>query len=110
MEDNIQNSEHQKDMKVDGNLMDHEYDGIKELDNPPPRWIMAIFYITIGFSIIYGSYYFFLGVGDDQDTKYAKKSMQHDTKYQLANQSSSELALLTDEADLAEGMSGFIKV
>ena len=31
---------------------EHNYDGIQELDNPPPRWIMAIFYITIGFSII----------------------------------------------------------
>ena len=49
------------------NITDHEYDGIKELDNPPPRWIMALFYITIGFSILYGAYYFWLKQGDHQD-------------------------------------------
>lgn len=37
---------------------DHNYDGIQELDNPPPRWIMALFYITIAFAVIYGAYYF----------------------------------------------------
>ena len=42
----------------DEKIMDHDYDGIKELDNPPPRWIMALFYITIGFSIIIWSILF----------------------------------------------------
>jgi cytochrome c oxidase cbb3-type subunit 3 len=31
----------------DENLMDHDYDGIGELDNPPPLWIMALFYIKV---------------------------------------------------------------
>ncbi len=84
-------------------MMDHEYDGIKELNNPPPAWIMAIFYITIGFSILYGAYYFWLDVGDHQDAEYARKSAKHDAKYQLVNQSAEDLALLTDAASLAEG-------
>ena len=88
---------------MDEKLMDHDYDGIQELDNPPPIWIMAIFYITIAFAIIYAAYYFWLDVGDTQDAEYARKSLQHDTKYQLANQSSSDLILLTDVADLEEG-------
>jgi len=54
-------------------VMDHNYDGIQELDNPPPRWIMALFYITIAFSIIYGAYYFWLKQGDHQDAEYARK-------------------------------------
>lgn len=62
---------------------EHSYDGIQELDNPAPRWIMAIFYITIGFSILYGAYYFWLGVGDHQDEKYAKKSQKHEEKYNM---------------------------
>ena len=37
---------------MEGHLDEHNYDGIQELDNPPPRWIMLIFYITIGFSIL----------------------------------------------------------
>ena len=64
---------------------------------------MAIFYITIAFSIIYASYYFLLGVGDHQDAKYAKKSLLHDTKYQIASSSPDELSMLTDAADLEAG-------
>lgn len=85
------------------NIMDHEYDGIKELDNPPPRWIMALFYITIGFSIIYGAYYFWLKQGAHQDEEYVKKSAKHDQKYQIANVSTEDLVLLTDASAIEEG-------
>lgn len=88
-------------------IMDHNYDGIEELDNPPPRWIMALFYLTIGFSIIYGAYYFWLDVGDHQDAEYAKKSEIHDQKFHIANLSSEELTLLTDASDLEEGKTIF---
>lgn len=88
----------------EGEIMDHHnYDGIEELDNPPPLWIMALFYITIAFAIIYGAYYFWLDVGDHQDAEYARKSERHDQKFQIANLSSDELTLLTDAADLEEG-------
>ncbi len=93
--------------RYDENLMDHDYDGIQELDNPPPRWIMAIFYITIAFAIIYGAYYFWLGVGDSQDAEYARKSARHDQEYQIKSVSGNELALLTDAADIAEGKAIF---
>ena len=46
--------------KINGqndHITDHEYDGIKELDNPPPRWIMMLFYLTIGWSMLYGAYF-----------------------------------------------------
>lgn len=35
----------------------HEWDGIRELDNPMPRWWVWIFYATIVFSIGYVIYY-----------------------------------------------------
>jgi cytochrome c oxidase cbb3-type subunit 3 len=89
--------------QYDEKLMDHDYDGIQELDNPAPRWIMAIFYITIAFAIVYGAYYFWLGVGDTQDEEYARKSAQHDQEYKIKNLSSEDLVLLTDAADIAEG-------
>ena len=88
---------------LDENLMDHDYDGIRELDNPPPVWIMALFYITIGFSIIYGAYYFWLKQGDHQDAEYTRKSALHDEQYALNNQSGGEMVLLTDAASLDEG-------
>jgi cytochrome c oxidase cbb3-type subunit III len=87
----------------DEHLNDHNYDGIEELDNPPPRWIMALFYLTIGISIIYGAYYFWLDVGDHQDEEYANKSERHDQKYQVASLSTADLNWLTDETSLNEG-------
>ena len=35
------------------NLLDHEYDGIRELDNKLPRWWVWLFYGTIIFAAIY---------------------------------------------------------
>jgi cytochrome c oxidase cbb3-type subunit 3 len=41
-------------MKVDEQrLLDHEYDGIREYDNPTPGWWHAIFLATVVFSIFY---------------------------------------------------------
>ncbi|RRB06987.1 cbb3-type cytochrome c oxidase N-terminal domain-containing protein [Larkinella rosea] len=34
-------------------VMEHEYDGIEELDNPTPPWFMTLFYGTIGIGVIY---------------------------------------------------------
>lgn len=42
-------------------LMDHDYDGIQEYDNPMPRWWLGLFYITIVFSIVYFPYFHFFG-------------------------------------------------
>jgi cytochrome c oxidase cbb3-type subunit 3 len=38
-------------------LLDHEYDGIQELDNNLPRWWVWLFYITIIFAGVYLVYY-----------------------------------------------------
>lgn len=43
-------------------LLDHNYDGIQELDHPLPRWWLMTFIGTIVFSIVYVSYYW-LGPG-----------------------------------------------
>jgi cytochrome c oxidase cbb3-type subunit III len=41
-------------------LLDHEVDGIKELDNLLPRWWVWLMWITVGFSVVYiGIYHVF---------------------------------------------------
>ena len=34
-------------------LLDHDYDGIQEFDNPMPRWWVGLFWATIVFSVLY---------------------------------------------------------
>jgi cytochrome c oxidase cbb3-type subunit 3 len=34
-------------------ILDHNYDGIQEYDNPLPRWWTTIFWLTIVFSVLY---------------------------------------------------------
>jgi len=41
-------SDHEQDR-----LLDHDYDGIQEYDNPMPRWWLWVFYATIAFVPIY---------------------------------------------------------
>lgn len=38
-------------------VLDHEYDGIQELDNMLPRWWVNLFYITIAIALIYYVHY-----------------------------------------------------
>lgn len=48
-------SEHEKDYDASTGVetTGHEWDGIKELNNPLPRWWLWIFYATIAWSIVY---------------------------------------------------------
>jgi len=50
-------------------VIDHSYDGIKELDNPTPAWFMGLFYATMVFGVIYLSVYHVFG-GMNQDQEY----------------------------------------
>ena len=54
-------------------LLEHEYDGIRELDNFLPPWWTWLFIITIVFSIGYVLNYHVLKTGDLQDVSYYKE-------------------------------------
>ncbi|MFC0444811.1 cytochrome-c oxidase, cbb3-type subunit III [Pseudidiomarina halophila] len=45
----------------EGELMDHEFDGIVEINNPLPRWWMILFWVTIVWGLIYLALYPGLG-------------------------------------------------
>ncbi|MEM1022926.1 MAG: cbb3-type cytochrome c oxidase N-terminal domain-containing protein [Myxococcota bacterium] len=42
-------------------LLDHEYDGIREFDNPIPMWWWGIWWGTMAFSVVYFSWYHVMG-------------------------------------------------
>jgi cytochrome c oxidase cbb3-type subunit 3 len=57
--------------KYTDELLDHDYDGIQELDNSLPRWWLYMFYASIVFAFLYMAYYHILRVGYLQDDEYA---------------------------------------
>lgn len=83
-------------------LLDHNYDGIQELDNNLPRWWVWLFYITIIFSAVYLVYYHVARVGDLQAAEY-KNEMK--TGEQIKNGAmgkfESAIAALQPSADAA---------
>ncbi len=52
-------------------LLDHDYDGIKELDNALPPWWKWGFYFTIIVAVIYIFNYHFFGTGKNPEQEYA---------------------------------------
>ena len=54
-------------------LLDHEADGIKELDNNLPRWWVWLFYLCIIFAFGYMGYYHVMKAGDLQIAEYEKE-------------------------------------
>lgn len=92
-------------------LLDHEADGIRELDNKLPRWWVWLFNLCILFSAIYLPYYHIFGAGDLQAAEY-KKEMEIGDKIKSAalarfEQSLGEMQPLTDPGILAQGKATF---
>jgi len=54
-------------------LLDHEVDGIRELDNKLPRWWVWLFNLTIVFAVGYMAYYHVLRAGDLMIAQYQKE-------------------------------------
>ncbi|RMG80406.1 MAG: cytochrome oxidase subunit III, partial [Bacteroidetes bacterium] len=95
-------------------LLDHEYDGIRELDNNLPPWWKYLFYLTIVFSVIYLMYYHVLGYGDLMIEEYQKEMAQAEKEKQemmklMANSiDETNVTLLTDEPSIKEGKDIFM--
>lgn len=61
-------------------LMDHDYDGIKELDNNLPPWWKYGFYLTIVFAFIYMAHYHVAGSGNVQLDEYNEQLAEAEVK------------------------------
>ena len=89
-------------------LLEHDYDGIKELDNNLPPWWVYLFYASIVFGIVYMVRFEVLGA-DDQEMELAKEIAQ--AKIEVAEymktapdmMDEKTVTVLTDPADLAAG-------
>ena len=54
-------------------VIDHEYDGITELDNPVPAWFNGMFYASLTFAVVYLCVYHVFGWGATQEEEYARE-------------------------------------
>ncbi|HMO39517.1 MAG TPA: cbb3-type cytochrome c oxidase N-terminal domain-containing protein [Saprospiraceae bacterium] len=90
-------------------LLNHDYDGIRELDNSLPPWWTAMFYITIAFSAVYMIYFHFGGPGLSSSEQYEKEVARAEEAAQVylarqANQvDENTVVALTDEQSLSLG-------
>lgn len=91
----------------------HEFDGIKELDNPLPPWLKYIFYVTIVLSV---SYLILVFVFEDdsviQQKEYRKEMVAARAKTEIAAKEETVKAAaapMTQEQILAAGKSIFDK-
>lgn len=90
-------------------LMDHEYDGIQELDNNLPPWWVWLFVGCIIFAFVYLINYHVLGTSDLQIKAYEKEMVQAQKdidKYlteSAMNVDETNATLMTSSSDLSAG-------
>ncbi|MCX6227670.1 MAG: c-type cytochrome [Bacteroidia bacterium] len=86
---------------------DDDFDGVKELNNPAPNWIILVFLATIGFSLIYAIHYFgYPGNAKDQASEYAQSITAAD-KANAAKPSAGGAASQNESEMLASGATLF---
>lgn len=61
-------------------LLAHDYDGIREYDNPLPGWWSVSFWLTIVFAAGYGAYYHLTDWGETPTEHYKAGLVQYDSK------------------------------
>jgi len=79
-------------------------DGIKELNNPAPNWILFVLLLTYGFSLFYLIHYFgYPNNGNDQVTEYKNKMASVEMEKKQDQASAEGGAVMTSEEILTEG-------
>ncbi|REK05274.1 MAG: cytochrome oxidase subunit III [Bacteroidetes bacterium] len=90
-------------------MLDHDYDGIKELDNRLPPWWLWGFYVTIVFSLIYMVAYHITGTWKLQDEEYLAEVKKAETEKEIRIKSGQNLVtaesvvFLDDQLSLSSG-------
>ena len=95
-------------------MMDHDYDGIKELDNVLPPWWVGLFYITVIVGVVY-MFYYHLGPGLSQVEEFQAEMKRENAKvaeYLKTRPDTINLdnvVLLTEKDQIEHGRSVYIK-
>lgn len=93
-------------------LLDHDYDGIKELDNVLPPWWVGLFYATVIFALVYLVRFHIMG-DYNQDEEFVTEMKIADAKVEEYKKTAPDLmdnekvTLLTDAGDIAAGKTLF---
>ena len=95
-------------------MLDHNYDGIKELDNVLPPWWVYLFYGTIIFACVYLVRYEILGSDTqaqefDKEVAAAKIAVDEYNKTAPDQMSKDKVTLLKDATSIAAGKDIFTK-
>jgi len=93
-------------------ILDHNYDGIRELDNELPPWWVWMFYATIIFAVVYLVRFHIYGDYDqaleyDQEVAVATLAIEEYKKTAKGLVDANTVELLTDAADLSAGKAIF---
>ena len=94
-------------------VLDHNYDGIRELDNNLPPWWIYLFYATIVFAVVYLlRYHVFDGVNQTQEYEievaHAEAAIEEYKKNNKDLIDAESVEMLTDESDLAAGKAIYV--
>ena len=102
-----------KPMAMEGALLlDHDYDGIKELDNDLPPWWKYLFIFSVIWGVAYFIHFEVLG-GDDQEMELKKEIAEAQIALEEYKKTAPDLmnadnvTVLTDAGDLSKGKSLF---
>lgn len=98
-------------------LLDHEADGIRELDNELPRWWVWLFVFSTVFAVIYMFYFHVFDIGKGQQARHAAEveraeaaiaAIQAEKAANAPEVASAPVEPSTDETILAEGQTLFM--
>ncbi|WP_299532648.1 cbb3-type cytochrome c oxidase N-terminal domain-containing protein [Ulvibacterium sp.] len=102
-----------KPIEAEGEIiLDHNYDGIRELDNKLPPWWVWMFYATIVFGVIYLARFHVFG-DYTQDEEYTTEVALAEAQIEEYKKTAKDLVdvntveLLTDASDLSAGKTIF---
>ncbi|MFM9423429.1 MAG: hypothetical protein RIR06_1890, partial [Bacteroidota bacterium] len=102
------------DIEEESSVMtDHEYDGIRELDNALPPWWKYGFYLTIVWALVYLVHYHVAATGPSSQKEYeiqvaeAEKQIEEYRKNAKNLVDEKTVVLLTNSSDIENGKSIF---